>query len=216
MYAADYMERVVVRPGEVADQVLDGCLRVPRFDAIACRGLSGALVASIVAAKLDKPLVVVRKKIEGTHSSYGIEQGVAGPFRYVIVDDLIDKGGTVRAIIEKIKEREEDAVCVGIILYAQDKAESSIYAKAADIDGVRIVRVHSYPTKRRVVKTRIPDPDRVPTRPSARPYLEQRPLPYAARVLPGDIVPLTPTGEPVLLEYRQVPVDRVPMMDCPF
>src|SRR5271169_4733500 len=43
------------------------------FDAIACRGVSCLLIAPIVAMRLNKTLIIVRKDGEKTHSGYTIE-----------------------------------------------------------------------------------------------------------------------------------------------
>ena len=89
--------------------------RAVEFDAFACRGLSGMLVAPIVAVEMHKTLLVVRKSDTDNHSSRMVE-GDVGARRYVIVDDLISSGSTVKAIIKEIRE-VSDAKCVGIIRY---------------------------------------------------------------------------------------------------
>ncbi len=66
-----------------------------KFDAIACRGVSGLLIAPIVAMRLNKTLIVVRKG-EKTHSCYVVEGDHAAK-RYLILDDFIASGATVRA-----------------------------------------------------------------------------------------------------------------------
>ena len=85
------------------------------FDAIACRGISGLLIAPIVAMRLNKTLIVVRKG-EKTHSGYEVE-GDHGAKRYLILDDFIDCGDTVRAITEQIFVVNQGARCVGFIAY---------------------------------------------------------------------------------------------------
>src|ERR1700687_3117266 len=64
---------------------------------------------------LNKTLIVVRKG-EKAHSSYEVE-GDHGAKRYLILDDFIDGGDTVRAIIEHIFEANQNARCVGFIAY---------------------------------------------------------------------------------------------------
>ena len=85
------------------------------FDAIVCRGVSGLLIAPIVAMRLNKTLIVVRKG-EKTHSAYTVE-GDHGAKRYLILDDFIDGGDTVRAIIKCVFEVNRAAICVGFIAY---------------------------------------------------------------------------------------------------
>lgn len=77
-------------------------LKKRNFDAIVFRGLSGAMIAPIVAMRLNKTLIAVRKG-EKAHSARTIE-GDVGAKSYIILDDLIDSGATVRAIVEGVKE----------------------------------------------------------------------------------------------------------------
>lgn len=80
------------------------------FDAIAFRGMSGALIAPEIARRLNKGLIMVRKQTEDSHSSYKAE-GLLG-CRYVIVDDMIASGDTVKAIQKTIRaEEDENAIC---------------------------------------------------------------------------------------------------------
>ena len=86
-----------------------------QFDAIACRGLSGLLIAPIVAMRLKKTLLCVRKG-EKTHSPQNVE-GDAKAKTYVILDDFIDSGETVSAIVDGIKVFNAEARCIGYIAY---------------------------------------------------------------------------------------------------
>jgi adenine/guanine phosphoribosyltransferase-like PRPP-binding protein len=94
------------------------------FDTIACRGVSGLLIAPIVAMRLNKSLLVVRKG-EDTHSPYHVE-GNYGAKRYLILDDFIDNGGTVRDIINGIFDASRKARCVGFIAYKRLSLEQSM------------------------------------------------------------------------------------------
>ncbi len=87
------------------------------FDAIAICGLSGALVAPIVAERMGKTLIVVRKG-ETTHSSYPLE-GDRAARRYVILDDLIATGKTCARIMETIESEIPHGTpeCIGAFMY---------------------------------------------------------------------------------------------------
>jgi adenine/guanine phosphoribosyltransferase-like PRPP-binding protein len=93
------------------------------FDTIACRGVSGLLIAPIVAMRLNKIMIVVRKG-ENTHSGYEVE-GDHGAKRYLILDDFIDGGDTVRAIIKDIFHVNRSARCVGFIAYKRLSFDNS-------------------------------------------------------------------------------------------
>lgn len=82
------------------------------FDAIAFRGVSGALIAPIVADKLGKGLVIVRKKKENSHS-YQETEGYVRSEKYIIIDDIMDSGTTIKEIVKNLSSK-----CVGCFLYA--------------------------------------------------------------------------------------------------
>lgn len=87
-----------------------------KFEAIAVRGFSGVIIASVVAAMLNKKMCIIRK--EGSH---GREfEGYFGDYDYIIIDDFIDSGRTIEKIINKMKP-QHDGKCVGIFLYDQSK-----------------------------------------------------------------------------------------------
>ncbi len=91
------------------------------FDAIAFRGSSGAALAYPTSLRLCTALLHVRKK-DGSHSKYPVE-GVMGLKSYVILDDFIDSGATVKAIVKAIRKSHQSycdqvPVLKAIVLYA--------------------------------------------------------------------------------------------------
>lgn len=92
-------------------------------DSIAVTGTSGVIMGAVVSALTGIPLIVVRKGTEKSHSSYRVE-GFAKPFgTYIILDDLIATGDTMKYIQNSINERApiDEApipmICLGVILY---------------------------------------------------------------------------------------------------
>lgn len=85
------------------------------FDSIACCGTSGLMVVPQIAELLKKDIVVVRKSTEKSYSDYKVE-GV-NPYRYIILDDLICSGRTVRHIRSSIHAEIPRAKCVGVYCY---------------------------------------------------------------------------------------------------
>lgn len=87
------------------------------FDAIAFRGMSGALYAAPVAYLLNVPLIMVRKTDAnghtGSHSYYKVE-GDLNAMTYLVLDDFISSGHTVREIVREIHEWN-GAKCRGIV-----------------------------------------------------------------------------------------------------
>lgn len=93
------------------------------FEAIAFRGMSGALVAPMLAHHMKKGLLVVRKPSEQSHGAK--VEGMIDAERYIIVDDFISSGKTVKEIQETIHHYRKainepvSAKCVGIFLYGR-------------------------------------------------------------------------------------------------
>lgn len=91
------------------------------FDSIACSsGISGLIVVPQVAELLKKNIVIVRKSTDNCYSDFLIEG--APPFRYVIVDDLVCSGKTIRHIMNSIKEEIPRSVCLGVYCYMPEES----------------------------------------------------------------------------------------------
>lgn len=91
------------------------------FDAIAFRGISGALIAPLLAYKLNKSLLVIRKPKEtgdASHSAMRVE-GDQRVQRYIIIDDFQCSGKTVEAIITDVHDFAPDARCSGALFYRE-------------------------------------------------------------------------------------------------
>jgi orotate phosphoribosyltransferase len=99
-------------------------------DAIACRGLSGLMVAGPLSLRTRLPVIAVRREKEQDAHSYDVmantHNGKIGKYRsFVIVDDLISTGKTICHIIKEIhKSRISESVLPKcILLYEDDKTE---------------------------------------------------------------------------------------------
>lgn len=73
----------------------------PNVDTLVGTGVSGALVVPYIGRVLDVHWALVRKPTEGSHSPHLVE-GTIGEC-WVLVDDLIDTGATLRRVEEAIK-----------------------------------------------------------------------------------------------------------------
>lgn len=99
------------------------------FDTIAFRGMSGALIAPEIAQYLQKPLLLVRKG-ENKHSCFEVEGNIHTE-RYLIVDDFISSGNTIKEIRLKIEEAQRNlgispqGICWGIALYKKTRDEDT-------------------------------------------------------------------------------------------
>ena len=70
------------------------------FDAIVFSGYSGSALAFCLSYLLRVPIVCVRKENESSHCSL-ICEGIC-PKKYIIVDDFIDQGKTIKRIKKEI------------------------------------------------------------------------------------------------------------------
>jgi len=102
---ADYMDRAIPPwlVGHTAEWAAARILEcAPTAQAVAFRGISGALVAPIVAFKLGLNAIAVRKPGADchngiTHHSIALEGSPVE--RYVIVDDFVNTGETIKKIV---------------------------------------------------------------------------------------------------------------------
>jgi adenine/guanine phosphoribosyltransferase-like PRPP-binding protein len=107
--------RPFIRPSD-NKKIIRNCIAVLShldFDTIAFRGLSGALLAPVIAMKMGKELIAVRKG-EKCHS-YRMLEGNTAVERYVIVDDFVSCGDTVRAILDEVYAVAPEAKCIGVL-----------------------------------------------------------------------------------------------------
>ena len=98
------------------------------FDSIAFSGMSGALVAPIVALRLNKETILIRKNGDGSHSnrdSNRVFEGYLDSRRYIIVDDFIFSGDTVKRI-KRVVYGASGAKLVGVAVYNEGKREQFI------------------------------------------------------------------------------------------
>lgn len=109
---SDYLHGAL--DSEARIRIVDSGLAILRtwetpFEAVAVRGFSGATVGAILAHALGKALIIVRKHGEPTHATDSVEGALDwDPLaRYLIIDDFVSSGATVRAIREAIGSRAE-------------------------------------------------------------------------------------------------------------
>lgn len=88
------------------------------YDSIACCGASGMMVVPQVADLLKKNVILVRKN-ENRYSDFIVEG--CSPKCYIIVDDLICSGNTIKYILNHIKAETPRAKCVGVYCYMPDE-----------------------------------------------------------------------------------------------
>src|SRR4051812_35560320 len=86
------------------------------FDTIAVTGVSGLIIGAPLANLLEKDLLVIRKSIDGTHSSELVE-GWGRNQKILLVDDMVAEGHTLQRMREMINDRCDNPEIVGVYLY---------------------------------------------------------------------------------------------------
>lgn len=91
------------------------------MQAIAFTGLSGSIIAGPLATELECYLYAVRKDGESRHSSNLVEgPATINSKDYLIVDDFVNSGNTIRRIAKAVFEHS-NARCVGIYCWRDDE-----------------------------------------------------------------------------------------------
>lgn len=96
---------------------IDGAVEVLKhyeFDAIAFRGMSGALIAPSIALRLNKSMILVRKGDDTSHSGMQAEGDITAR-TYVIVDDFQSTGNTAKEIVKGVRRFASNAVFLGFL-----------------------------------------------------------------------------------------------------
>lgn len=93
-----------------------------KIDAIAYTGSSGAALAFPLAIAHDVPVIYIRKDGERSHGTEVECNCTQEIENYIIVDDFIATGSTVRRIMTKIKERAkyfswDGPECMGVLIF---------------------------------------------------------------------------------------------------
>lgn len=111
---AGYM-KIALRPDRLKRRLktIKSALRKHKFDSIAFTGHSGSLLAAPIALYLNKELIMVRKLRKDSHSKIPVE-GYKASKRYIIIDDLVSSGSTVKNVYKKVKKFAPKAVCLGV------------------------------------------------------------------------------------------------------
>lgn len=89
------------------------------YDSIACCGTSGLMVVPQIAELLNKNIIVVRKQKDG-YSDFMVEGAATN--NYIIIDDLICSGGTVKHIIKNIRRETPRSKCIGVYCYMPEES----------------------------------------------------------------------------------------------
>jgi len=94
-----------------------------KFDAIAVSGYSMTIPGSIVAYKMQKHVIAIRKDSEQRNSGYS-QEGLCGQ-RCVVVDDLISSGKSMKRVIDGVAELQ--GTVVGYLTYNSFSSDAFEY-----------------------------------------------------------------------------------------
>lgn len=89
-----------------------------KLNCIAATGNSGLLLAGAVGFQTKLPFFAVRKKSDSSHDPKMVNGFIPKlGARYLIIDDLIDTGLTIRRIVRRMQDSVSRSEPVGILLY---------------------------------------------------------------------------------------------------
>ncbi len=94
------------------------CLKGVEFEGFIGMGLSGSMVAPLLAYVMGKRFAIVRKRASArSHSAtaHGIESNLKPGDRWLFCDDFISSGETRKTVIDRIRDHH-----VGAVEYAGD------------------------------------------------------------------------------------------------
>ena len=94
------------------------------FDGFAVMGISGAIMGALIARKMNKKLVVVRKENDGSHSDYKVENIEAGD-KLIFLDDLVASGKTYKRVRDGVNFH--GGKILSIILYYSERVKNCEY-----------------------------------------------------------------------------------------
>lgn len=112
------------------------------FDAVVVHGNSGVSIGFAALVMHDFNLVLLRKDNDNSHGS-----PIEGPNglnmqSYIILDDFIGTGATVRRIISKIDQlaaqKGSKAVCAGVLQYKPSEETSVLFGDPYVVDPARV------------------------------------------------------------------------------
>jgi orotate phosphoribosyltransferase-like protein len=149
----EYLQDIFYRPKTTIKQIVRTIKKhYPEVQGIvSSSGISGSLLVVPVATELKSKFAIVRTK--RTHSSCKVE-GYYEIGGYVIIDDFIDSGTTVKQIIRKMKVESELNYPIGMVCYA-DYRSFTHYCKFDKICvPLPVVSIHTPDNYRKSLKKR--------------------------------------------------------------
>ncbi len=94
---AMYLNEAIRNPEQAMEKAVHHLFGY-RFDAFVCTGVSGLLLAPILAVYMGKRLAVVRKQGDVNHSEFNVESALLEYDRWIFIDDIIASGTTLRKV----------------------------------------------------------------------------------------------------------------------
>ena len=101
---------------EVVNELFQHIKKLRNIDKIVTIEAMGIPITTMLSKKINKPFVIIRKRLYGLNKEKNIEQitgysksklsinGLRKDDNIIIVDDIISTGGTLRAVLKSFKE----------------------------------------------------------------------------------------------------------------
>ncbi len=121
------------------DKIIDGFMHIiaqkaQDFDIIAGVATAGIPWASIIADRLEKPLIYVRSKPKEHGKRNKIEGKIEPGQRVLVIEDLISAGGSSLEAIEGLREAKANVTqCIAIFSYEMQKTKHRFQEAACEL-----------------------------------------------------------------------------------
>lgn len=138
-----YFDMFITDPDSVIQRARTRLANVD-FDTFVATGLSGAVVAPILARELGKHFLIVRKADD--HSTHSSKRGVGRlGKRWIFVDDLVSSGNTRRHVKESVDRFLRELADNGGSMYVPGDALPGVgYGRYVDFPDFRTQYVGDY------------------------------------------------------------------------
>ncbi len=135
----DYLDAFDHKKRQVA---IDKCISILKAFSedvgLVFTGLSGQLIGIPLAHTTNRPFAIVRQ-VPSYHSCLKVE-GYIHVSQYIIIDDFIESGKTIKTIIKEMTKASPKAKCIGILLYEERLEDKSSHVQYHD-DSIPFLRL---------------------------------------------------------------------------
>lgn len=123
--------RLLMRYPDMRKKIVKAFIRLIKknglkFDVVCGTAIAGVTWAALIAEKLKKPMIYVRKQSKEHGKQNLIEGKLVKGETVLVIEDLISTGGSSVGAVNNVKEAGGDVIgCVAIFTYEMEKAKTA-------------------------------------------------------------------------------------------